>query len=208
MNLFFKISIAYLAIFFVACSDDDVRVETETITETVTETITETVTVTEFVNPFATQYERVSNLSFANGVAEISAYDRVTQQVFSTNPDDESVEVTDISDVENPISAGSIDITPFGGNLNSVSAQNGMLAIAIEGNDSAADEGRIVVFNTSDLTTPIINLEAGFLPDMVMFTPEGIISFLLMKGSLMMKIQLIQWVLLVLLMLQRIQFRL
>ena len=173
MNLFFKISIAYLAIFFVACSDDDVRtvIETETITETVTETVTET--ITEFVNPFDVQYERVSALSFNDGVAEISAYDSITQQVFSTNPDDSSVEITDISDIENPVNTGSIDITPFGGNLNSVSVLNGMLAIAIEGADSSTDQGGVVVFNTSDLTTPIINLEVGFLPDMVTFSPDG-----------------------------------
>ena len=155
MNPILRMSIISTALILASCSDDDVRVETE------------------FVNAFETQYERVSSLSFASGVAEISAYDSVTQQVFSTNPDELSVEVTNISDVTNPVSAGSIDITPFGGNLNSVSVLNGMLAIAVEGNNSATDEGRIVVFNTSDLSTPIINLEAGFLPDMVTFTPDG-----------------------------------
>ncbi|WP_010180281.1 choice-of-anchor I family protein [Aquimarina agarilytica] len=125
-------------------------------------------------NPFETEFTKISSIQVSNqGVPEISAYDKVTQQVFSTNTEAKLVEVIDISDVSSPKLAGNIDISIYGKNLNSVAVQNGMLAVAIEGKDKNADEGSIVVFDTKDLTTPIINVKAGFLPDMVTFSPDG-----------------------------------
>jgi len=163
MNSIFKISAVFAALVFIACSDDDNSNSTSQVVDF----------------PFDTEFVRASSIQLPNSgsedadVPEISAYDNITQQIFSTNAAEGAVEITDISDVENPASNGQIDITVYGGNLNSVAIKNGLLAVAVEGNDSAEDRGRIVVFNTNDLTTPVINLEAGFLPDMVTFSPEG-----------------------------------
>lgn len=160
MNLFFKISTISMIILLLSCNEEDSRIESEN-TE-------------EVVNPFETDFTKASSIAFSNfGEPEISAYDSLTKKVFSTNTKAKTVEVIDLSDVKNPKLFSSIDITPYGGNLNSVAVKNGQLAIAIEGVDSAADKGRIVVFNTNNLTTPIINLEAGYLPDMVVFSPNG-----------------------------------
>ncbi len=125
-------------------------------------------------NPFETEFSKISSIQVSNqGVPEISAYDKVTQQVFSTNTEAKLVEVIDISDVNSPKLVGNIDISIYGKNLNSVAVQNGMLAVAIEGNDKNADEGSILVFDTQNLTTPTINVKAGFLPDMVTFSPDS-----------------------------------
>jgi len=65
----------------------------------------------------------------------------------------------------------SIDISMYGGGLNSVTVKNGLLAAAIEANIKT-DNGKVVVFKTTDYTE-IASVEVGALPDMVTFTPDG-----------------------------------
>ncbi len=117
-------------------------------------------------------FSTASTFNLGDGVPEISAYDAVTQKVFSTNSDAAQVDVIDISDVNNPQQSETIDITAFGGNVNSVACKNGFLAIAVEA-VTATDNGSVLIFNTSDLTTPVAQVTAGALPDMVTFTPDG-----------------------------------
>ena len=125
-------------------------------------------------SPFDTEFKLASSISLSEGgVPEISAYDKVNKLVFSTNTEAKKVEVIDLSDISSPTLVSSIDITPYGGNLNSVASKNGLLAVAVEGDEKTTDLGSILVFNTSNLTTPIINVKAGFLPDMVTFSPDG-----------------------------------
>lgn len=117
-------------------------------------------------------FSTASTFNLGDGVPEISAYDAVTQKVFSTNSDAAQVDVIDISDVNNPQQSETIDITAFGGNVNSVACKNGFLAIAVEAS-IATDNGSVVIFDTSNLTTPVAQVNAGALPDMVTFTPDG-----------------------------------
>ncbi|MFD2725371.1 choice-of-anchor I family protein [Hyunsoonleella rubra] len=119
-----------------------------------------------------TSFAKVAKVVFGDGVPEISAYDAQTQTVFSTNSEAKEVEVIDISDVGNPEMKMSIDVTAYGGNVNSVACKNGYLAIAIEAEDKQAN-GNVVVFKTDDLLTPYADVTAGALPDMVTFTPDG-----------------------------------
>ncbi len=117
-------------------------------------------------------FRTLSKLPLGDGVPEISAFDTNTNTVFSTNANAQEVEVIDITDPANPTLSTPIDITTFGGNVNSVAALNGFLAIAVEA-DPATDPGKVVIFETSDLTTPYAEITAGALPDMVTFTPDG-----------------------------------
>lgn len=123
-------------------------------------------------NATTNYFTSISKLPLGDGVAEISAFDSNTNTVFSTNAEAKEVEVINISDVANPILGTAIDIKAFGGNVNSVASQNGFLAIAIEA-DPATNPGKVVIFKTSDLTTPYAEITAGALPDMVTFTPDG-----------------------------------
>ena len=168
-----QIVLALLIVFAYSCKNES-KTEEEELQKNQHKTEIVEKVIEEIANPFETEFIRISSITLPNaGVPEISAYDSVIKQVFSTNAEAKTVEVIDISDVENPKLVSSIDITPYGGNVNSVAVKNGKLAIAIEGNDSAADLGRVVIFNTNDLITPVINLEAGYLPDMVTFSPDG-----------------------------------
>lgn len=107
------------------------------------------------------------------GAAEISAYDPLTKKLFVVNNSGASqVDIIDFSDVENLMSFGSIDVTPFGGGVNSVAVKNGLLAMAVEAN-TKTDNGSIVIFETTNLITPIQVIPVGALPDMVTFSPNG-----------------------------------
>lgn len=107
-----------------------------------------------------------------SGAAEITAYDPQTKKLFvvnngSTNKIDvisfDSFPIIRLSD--------SINIRTYGGFVNSVAVSNGLLAAAIEG-DNKQDKGSIVIFRTSD-HQHIRTIQAGALPDMVTFTPDG-----------------------------------
>ncbi len=115
----------------------------------------------------------IAKVGLGDGVPEISAYDVATKKIFSTNADANEVDVINISDLNAPVVENAISISPFGGGVNSVSVNNEMLAIAVEGEDKQKNKGRVVVFKTDNLSTPVINVEAGYLPDMVTFSPDG-----------------------------------
>lgn len=101
--------------------------------------------------------------------AEIVAYDARSRRLFVTNANDQSVDVLSIRNPRNPTKLFSIDLTSYG-EPNSVAVSRGIVAVAV-----AADEvgvaGQVVFFNRRG---QFLNaLEAGFLPDMLTFSPDG-----------------------------------
>jgi len=119
-----------------------------------------------------TYFSTIAKVSLGDGVPEISAYDPATKTIFTTNAEAKEVDIIDITDLSNPQIKTAIDVTTFGGNVNSVATKNGYLAIAVEATIKTND-GKIVIFKTNDLTTPFAQITAGALPDMVTFTPNG-----------------------------------
>ncbi|MCI0752067.1 MAG: alkaline phosphatase, partial [Flammeovirgaceae bacterium] len=110
------------------------------------------------------------------GAAEISAYDPQTKQLFVVNNAGSSaIDVVDISDPANISMVDNIDVSSYGGGVNSVVVKNGLLAAAIQAT-TKTDNGKVVVFNTSDLSEKAV-INVGVLPDMVTFSPDG--SFIL-----------------------------
>lgn len=107
---------------------------------------------------------------FDEGAAEINTYDPATQRLFVVNSNSVTVDILDLSDPTNPTPVGRIDATQFGAGANSVAVKNGILAVAIEA-DPATDPGKVVFFDTNG--TPLGEVPAGSLPDMVTFTPDG-----------------------------------
>ena len=104
------------------------------------------------------------------GAAEIVAFDPDTQRAFVVNGDAKTVDLLDLSDPAAPTLIDQIDITEYGGGANSVDVHGSVLAVAVEANDKT-DNGSIVFFDTDG--TFINQVEAGALPDMVTFTPDG-----------------------------------
>ncbi len=112
--------------------------------------------------------------SFTNGVvgegfAEISAFDPLTDKLFVVNPNDTEISVLDLSDPSKPIPDTDIAVN---GIPNSVAVHNGILAVALENSVSKQANGTIVTYKT-DTHVLLETYNAGPLPDMVTFSPDG-----------------------------------
>jgi len=108
--------------------------------------------------------------SFDEGAAEIAAYDAATQRLFFVNAEANQVVALDLSDPTAPTEVFSIDMSPFGGGVNSVAVANGIMAVASEA-DPTQDPGTVVFFDTDGAM--LGQVEAGALPDALVFTPDG-----------------------------------
>lgn len=119
-------------------------------------------------------FTEISSLDLGEvGAAEISAYDPSTKKLFTiTNADDATrIEVIDFSNPALPVHTTYIDITPFGGGVNSISVSEGRLAAAVQG-FAKTDNGKVVIFRTSDHTL-VKQITVGALPDMVIYSHDG-----------------------------------
>ncbi len=119
------------------------------------------------INPIGTYESGI----FDESAAEISAYDSKSQRLFVTNANDNTLDVIDVSDPNNPILDFVIDLSPYGAGPNSVAVKKqGIVAVAVE-NAVTQDPGSVVFF-TSDGAF-LNQLTVGALPDMLTFSPNG-----------------------------------
>lgn len=104
-----------------------------------------------------------------DGGAEINAFDPLSQQLFVVSGDPE-VQIVDLSDPTTPVTIGTVDLSGFGDGVNSVAVSNGVVALAVEA-ENTGENGSIVFL---DATGNVLgNVTVGALPDMVTFTPDG-----------------------------------
>ncbi|ACF12813.1 5'-Nucleotidase domain protein [Chloroherpeton thalassium ATCC 35110] len=110
---------------------------------------------------------------FDESAAEIASYDATTGYLAFVNAHANEVVVLDLSDPANPSEVRTLDVTTevAGGSANSVSAKNGVLAVAVEA-DTKTDNGYVVLYDASS-GNHLKTLSVGALPDMVAFTPDG-----------------------------------
>ncbi len=123
--------------------------------------------------PFALELSHLSTFEsglFAESAAEIVAHDPSSQRLFAVNAASGRIDILDISHPGVPVRLADIDLSKFGADVNSVAVHKGLVAAALS-NDVSTDPGR-VVFLTVDGQV-IASVEAGALPDMVTFTPDG-----------------------------------
>ena len=116
--------------------------------------------------------------SYSNGIydddaAAISTYDSLTQSVFVTNKSTNQIDILNISNPARPFLTQSISIKKLNsslGNVNSVAFSNGILAAAVENQNTQAP-GQVLFFNAAGEF--LNSVEVGALPDMLTFTPQG-----------------------------------
>ncbi len=128
----------------------------------------------EYIHEDASTFTEISSLTIGGeGAAEITAYDPSTKKLFVVTNAGAStqVDVVDLSNPAAPLAIGFIDISPYGGGVNSVAVSDGKLAAAVEGYQKT-DLGKVVVFKTSDHSL-IKEIQAGALPDMITYSPDG-----------------------------------
>jgi DNA-binding beta-propeller fold protein YncE len=107
---------------------------------------------------------------FDESAAEIPAYDPISQCLFVVNANSASVEVLDLSNPSSPTKINEIDATDYGGIANSVAIKNGVVAVAIE-SENTQEPGQVVFFDTNG--NFLNSVTVGALPDMLTFTPDG-----------------------------------
>lgn len=122
--------------------------------------------VNRFIEPVAT----VTLGTFDEGAAEISAYDAGSKRLFVTNAESDALNIIDITDPSEPEVIDTIDISTYGGGINSVAVYDGLVALAIEA-ETKQDNGTVVVFDTDGAEQWTVT--AGALPDMVTFNEDG-----------------------------------
>ena len=112
---------------------------------------------------------------YDNSAAEIPTYCQETERVFVVNAESGRVDVFGLDDDGSLTKAGSIDaageLAHGMGAVNSVSVSGGTLAVAVEAG-VRTDTGRVAFYDTESLNLKG-SVEAGALPDMVTFTPNG-----------------------------------
>lgn len=127
-----------------------------------------------YKNEDPSTFKKISTTDIGGeGAAEISDYDPQTKQLFIVNNlgSSSQIEVYDLSNPSAPSKLHTIDITPYGGSVNSLAIHKGNLAAAIEAHVKQ-NNGKVVVFDTKDYSEIKI-ITVGALPDMVAYTPNG-----------------------------------
>lgn len=107
---------------------------------------------------------------FNTGAAEISAFDRFTKRLFVTNANATTLDILDLSNPANPALFTSIDLSPYGGGIQSVAVSGGLVGVAVQATPRT-NPGSVVFLNTSGAF--LSQVTVGALPDMVVFTPNG-----------------------------------
>jgi len=107
---------------------------------------------------------------FNESAAEIVAYDKDGKAVYVVNAKNNMIDVLDVSDVAKPTLKGSFDFSNYGAGVNSVAYHDGMIAVAVEAKPKQ-NPGNVVVIDREG--KPLGVFQAGALPDMVTFTPDG-----------------------------------
>lgn len=118
---------------------------------------------------------------FDESAAEIVDYDPATRMTFVVNANSGQVDIIDAASPSAPILSSSLDVAGDVaaalsinasdlGAANSVAVSGNTLAVAIEA-DTKQDNGYIAFYQTDGTFLSVV--EAGALPDMVTFTPDG-----------------------------------
>ncbi|MEG1854469.1 MAG: choice-of-anchor I family protein [Acinetobacter sp.] len=157
---------ALLSVGMVACNDDSDK------------TAATTPPVVEETTPNSIELSSIGRYEtgvFAEGAAEIPAYDAATKRGFIVNAKKGAVDVLDLSKPENPVHIGEITSrTLFAGSeINSVAVKNGIVAVAVQA-AKKTDNGWVILYKANDLTKPLTTpIQIGALPDNVVFSPDG-----------------------------------
>jgi 5'-nucleotidase len=109
------------------------------------------------------------------GGSEIVAFDATSKQMYTTNGENNAIDIISIADVTNPTLVKSIDMSSYGNGVNSVATSNGKVAVAVEDGNATVGKkqlkGSVVIFDTNG--NFINKIEAGYLPDAVTFNEDG-----------------------------------
>lgn len=116
-----------------------------------------------------------------DGAAEIVDYDSVSQRMFITNSDSNTLDIVSLTTVTNPTLVTSVDLSIYGGGPNSVAVTPAGLALVAVENTNKQANGEIVAFDTDGAY--VGQVTAGALPDMVAVSPNGRFAVVANEGE-------------------------
>lgn len=113
--------------------------------------------------------------SFSNGAsgsnsAEIVAYDKLSKRLFIANSIGNKLDIVNFTNPSSPSLIRSVSLSTYG-NINSVAAYNGKIALAIENNTNPQANGKVVFMDTAG--NFISSVDVGAMPDMITFNHAG-----------------------------------
>lgn len=108
------------------------------------------------------------------GVAEITAYDKITKQLYVINGNTNEIVVYDFSNPQiTPLTTVTVISISGSGSINSIACKNGLLALVYENAGNRQANGFLQLITTTGNTLIGSPIEVGAQPDMVTFTPNG-----------------------------------
>lgn len=111
---------------------------------------------------------------FDESAAEIVAYDKSSRRLFIVNGANNTIDVIDIQDIDNPNPVVAIDLSPYGDSVTSVAVDprrnRHEIAVAVTA-EPVSDPGSVVFFDTDG--TFINQVTVGALPDMLTYDKFG-----------------------------------
>lgn len=107
----------------------------------------------------------------ARAAAEITAYDATTKRLFIVNGAIGTLDVADLSVPTQPKLLSTIQVSQFGGSVNSVAVHAGLVAVAIA-SEPKTSLGTVAFYDAASLQL-LGSVQVGALPDMLVFTPDG-----------------------------------
>jgi hypothetical protein len=108
---------------------------------------------------------------FAESASEIPAYDAASKRLFVVNFAQNRIDVLNLANPANPTFAFQISAPPSCGSApNSVAVMNGIVAMAFEA-VTKTDPGYVLFTDTNGMNGRCV--QVGALPDMLIFTPNG-----------------------------------
>jgi hypothetical protein len=106
----------------------------------------------------------------ADATAEISAFDPISKRLFTTNISQNKLEIIDLKNPYALAKIASVDISAYGGGINSVAFANGSVAVALD-DTTITNPGKIVFFDVNGAFVNVVTV--GALPDHLNFTPDA-----------------------------------
>ncbi|RYD51921.1 MAG: T9SS type A sorting domain-containing protein [Sphingobacteriales bacterium] len=109
-------------------------------------------------------------VSGAGSSAEITAWDSVSNRLYVVNSLNNKLHLLSFTNPGALTAIDSVDMSVYGGGINSVAAYKGLIAVAVEATPKTAN-GKIVFLDTAGRF--LKEVPAGPIPDMICFSPNG-----------------------------------
>ena len=112
--------------------------------------------------------------------SEIVTFDPATKRMFSIGGNN-ALNIVDLAAPDALALVESVDLAAYGDGAQSVATHGSLLAVAVAPDDSAAEKGSVVFFDTAG--NHLETVEVGYLPDMVTFSEDGTMVIVANEGE-------------------------